>query len=168
MSEKQLREMLAQASDFAAKRFAQKGVLYPQYNMVTSAGEHLHELGPSTDKDTAVAIIRAFMEIKDVVRYVFLDEAWTLYKLIQPAEFERIDREGLRNHPERVEIVMFQCEDADWGQITAHRLIHRPAGRKPYLGPLVTLDELAHLPPGSVIQSEGRMVGLLPQRGTRQ
>jgi hypothetical protein len=168
MSEKDLRAMLAYASDYAERRFAKKGQLVGMWHAITSKGENIVEPGPPCDKDTAVAIIRAMFEIRDVVRYVFFDEAWTLYKLIQPDEMTRINRDGLASHPERVEVVMFQGEDAEWGQITAQRLIHRPAHGKPYLGPLEMLNELAHFPRGAALQSEGRMVGLLPVRGSKQ
>jgi hypothetical protein len=169
MSEKQLRAMLAYASHFCEREFARNGVVYPMWHATTSKGETIIETPASPDKDASVALIRALFEIRDVVRYVFFDEAWTLLKCVQPDEMVRIDRDGLRNHPERVEVVMFQGEDAEWGgQISAHRLIHRPASGKPYLGPFVTLDELAHLPHGAVVQSEGRLVGLLPMRGTKQ
>ena len=36
---------------------------------------------PGLSKDENVALIRALFEIRNVVRYVFFDEAWTLYRL---------------------------------------------------------------------------------------
>jgi hypothetical protein len=52
--------------------------------------------------------------------------------------------------------VAFTGED-QYGSLTAHRPIERPANGKPYLGPL-TIDV-----PMSV--SRGRLVGVLPRRG---
>jgi hypothetical protein len=169
MSEKQLRAMLAYASDFCERRFAEHGEIVPMWHAVTASGENIIQPRPPLDKDTAVAMIRALFEIRNVVRYVFFDEAWTLLKLVGPDEMARIDRDGLAIHPERVEVVVFQGEDAEWGQITAQRKIIRPAAGKPYLAPLELLEDLAHLPPDrGAIQSSGRMVGLLPVRGTKQ
>ena len=109
-------------------------------------------------------MIGALFDLADVVRYVFIDEAWTLKRMIRPDEEEKIYREGLSKHPERVEVVMIQGEDRDYGQIAAHRNIIRPAKGKPYLGPLQTLGDLPFVPHGAAVQSEGRMVGLLPVR----
>jgi hypothetical protein len=65
----------------------------------------------------------------------------------------------LADHPDRVEIVILSGEDETAGWCTARRVIIRPQHGKPYLGPLeIDVFEV----------SEGRMVGLLPQRGTRQ
>jgi hypothetical protein len=66
--------------------------------------------------------------------------------------------EGISEHPNRVEVVLFHCEDADAGVFEAHRPIIRKNRRKPTLGPLkytVTPDDGGG--------AEGRMVGLLPQ-----
>jgi hypothetical protein len=168
MSEQQLRAMLNYASDFAERRFAQQGVIYPLYHAITSGGEQLIEPAPSPDKDVGVAIIRALFDLRDVVRYVFFDEAWTLEKLVQPEELAWIERHGVRKHPQRVEVVMFQGEDSEAGQISAHRKIIRPKNGRAYLGPLEMLIDLPHFPQGATYQSEGRMVGLLPVRGLRQ
>jgi hypothetical protein len=50
----------------------------------------------------------------------------------------------------------------------AARRIVRPAGRRAYLEPLCMLTDRLGVPRGATIQSERRMVGLLPVRGTRQ
>jgi hypothetical protein len=168
MSEKQLRELLAFTSGQCDKIFARNGVIYPMWHAVTSTGESFIETPPFDDKDLAVAMIRALFDLKDVVRYVFVDEAWTLNRMIRPEEDENIRREGIANHPDRVEVVMIQGEDRDCGQIMLHRDVIRPAKGKPYLGPLQSLDDLSFMPQGASVQSEGRMVGLLPVRGTRQ
>jgi hypothetical protein len=168
MSEKQLRELIAFTSGQCDKIFARTGVIYPMWHAITSAGESFIETPRFDDKDVAVAMIRALFDLKDVVRYVFIDEAWTLHRMIQPDEEEKIWREGLSKHPDRVEVVMIQGEDRDYGQIVAQRAIIRPAKGRAYLGPLQTLDDLPFMPAGAHVQSEGRMVGLLPVRGTRQ
>jgi hypothetical protein len=169
MSEKQLRDLIEFASRFCDRHFADHGVIYPLWHAVTSKGETLIERPACDDKDLSVAMIRALFDLADVVRYVFIDEAWTLSRLIQPNEEEKIYREGLSKHPERVEIVMIQGEDRECGQLMVHRNIIRPPKGKPYLGPLLSLDDLPFMPHGGGVEhSEGRMVGLLPKRGTMQ
>ena len=87
-----------------------------------------------------------------------------MQKFVDPGELEWIDRHGVRNHPDRVEVLMFQGEDRDAGQMSMQRKIIRPANSKARLGPPDWLfDKNTHN-----IQSEGRMVGLLPVRGTKQ
>jgi len=169
MSERHIRAMLAYASDFCAKRFAKTGEIAPMWHAVTSGGEHLYEPHPrASDKDTAMALIRAWFEIRDVVRYVYMGEAWTVERVLTDAEVAAMDRDGVASNPDAIEVVMFQAEDSDFGMLTAHRKIIRPRGVKAYLAPLQMLDELPHVPRGAAIQSEGRMVGLLPARGTKQ
>jgi hypothetical protein len=166
MSEQQLRELIAFASDFCDRMFAAKGVIYPMWHAVTSSGEQFVETTTFDDKDLSVAMIRALFDIRDVVRYVFMDEAWTLSRLIRPDEEAMIQREGLSKHPDRVEVVMLSGEDRDCGQLMVHRNIIRPPKGKPYLGPLQSLDDLPFMPAGGGVEhSEGRMVGLLPVRG---
>jgi hypothetical protein len=169
MSEKQLRDLIMFASDFCDRQFAAKGIVYPLWHAVTSSGEQFYETSPLQDKDLAVAMIRALFDLRDVVRYVFIDEAWTLNRMLQPGEEEKVRRDGLSKHPDRMEVVMISGEDHECGQMMVHRNIIRPAKGKPYLGPLQDLDDLPFIPPGGgVAQSEGRMVGLLPRRGTMQ
>jgi hypothetical protein len=94
-----------------------------------------------------------------VVRYVFIDEAWQLETTITDRDkIDRIHRRGIRNHPDRREILMYQAED-ETGSVTAHRVITRPPNRKPQLGPLEFFRSQ---------QSEGRLVGMLPVKGAAQ
>jgi hypothetical protein len=169
LSERELRQMLDYASWFCERHFAQKGEIAPMWHCVTSSGEQFIEPHPAVpNKDLAVALVRAMFDVRDVVRYVYMGEAWTLSRMIQPEEQELIFRRGLANHPDRVEIVQLQGEDQDYGQMIGQRKIIRPAKGNPYLGPLEMVNELPHIPHGAHIQSEGRMVGMLPVRGTRQ
>jgi hypothetical protein len=72
----------------------------------------------------------------------------------------RINRYGVRNHPDRIEAVAISGEDCECGMRTAHRKIIRPKHGKPYLGPLEMTPRCD--------RSEGRMVGLLPVKGKMQ
>jgi hypothetical protein len=163
MSEKQLNALFERASTFAEAAMKHRGEVAPIWHMITSKGEELVELTPQIDdRDTAMMIMRTLMELMDVVRYVHFTEAWMLDARNRPIhddEMARIHREGVRNHPDRIEIVQITGEDCECGQRMAHRKIVRPKNGKPYLGPL----EIA--PRG---QSEGRMVGMLPVRGRMQ
>ena len=140
--------------------FKSTGVLYPMWHAITETGDH-RIVTPPGDKDTASALMRAYFDLNDVVRYVFVDEAWTFMAPadISPTELNRIMKAGLEDHPGRVEVVMYQAEDARAGSATAHRVIVRPSRGKPVLGPLSFFE---------TTQSEGRFVGMLPQRGTVQ
>ncbi|UPK03084.1 hypothetical protein [Bradyrhizobium sp. 170] len=169
MSERELRRMLDYASDFCEHHFAKKGEIAPMWHAITSDGQKLIEPHPTyLGKDMAAATIRIFFDLRDLIRYVYIGEAWTLNRLIRPEEEEEIFRKGISEHPDRVEVVQLQGEDRDYGQIIASRDIIRPAKGKPYLGPLTMVNDLPHVPQGATITSEGRMVGMLPVRGTRQ
>ncbi|TYL87461.1 hypothetical protein [Bradyrhizobium cytisi] len=169
MSERELRKMLDCASAFCERHFAAKGEIAPMWHAVTSDGRTLIEAHPvELGKDLAAAMIRTFFDLRDVVRYVYIGEAWTLNRMIRPEEHEELFRKGLSQHPDRVEVVQLQGEDRDYGQIIMSRDIIRPNKGKPYLGPLQDINDLPHIPAGAHVQSEGRMIGMLPVRGTRQ
>jgi hypothetical protein len=140
-----------------------EGNVAPIWHMTTRSGEEIIELMPPCEsKDDAMALIRSLMAICDVVRYVYFAEAWTLHyhaTLPSKEEVEQTACEGLEHHPDRVEIVMFTAEDNESGMISGHRRIIRDNGR-PHLGPLEML------PSGTI--SEGRMIGVLPRKGTLQ
>lgn len=170
MSEEQLRSMFDRASQFCEAHFAAHGEITPMWHAVTSEGETIIEQHPGfLGKDIAMVLIRAFFDAKDVVRYVYIGEAWTLKEMIKPEDAEAIMRDGIANHPDRLEIVQLQGEDAECGQIMGQREIIRPESGWPYLGPLVMIADLPSIPHGARLSaSEGRMVGVLPARGTRQ
>jgi hypothetical protein len=161
-----LQEFITRCSEAAALMFDLRGRVSPMWHAVTREGEHLIIPSPHPDKDAAVTLMRALFELCDVVRYVMIDEAWTVEVKRRPGEdVEALNERGrqlggtLADHPDRVEIVILSGEDETAGWCTARRVIIRPQHGKPYLGPLeIDVFEV----------SEGRMVGLLPQRGTRQ
>jgi hypothetical protein len=169
MSERELRRMLDFASDFCERQFAKKGEIPPMWHAITSAGETLIEPHPVfLGKDMAAAMIRTFFNLRDVIRYIYIGEAWTLSRMITPEEQAEIFRKGISEHPDRVEVVQLQGEDHDYGQLIASRQIIRPEHGKPRLGPMTLVNDLPHVPRGATATSEGRMVGMLPVRGTLQ
>ena len=159
MSAAQLRMLIENASDWAEKIFARKGQILPMWHAVTSNGEHVVMDAPSSDKDTSAVIVRAFFELNDVVRCLFIDEAWTAQGGEELRKWVEEHNQQIATYPNRVEVVAFMGEDDADGMITAHRRIIRGQG-KPKLGSLEYIDWAGG-------ESSGRLVGMLPRRGAR-
>src|SRR5262245_25942342 len=158
----ELRKMMEFAGEQVVKLFQREGQLLPMYHMVRRNGDTMVMPAPPGDKDTSVALVRAYMELSDVVRYVFMNECWTLdtsERLVSSTELERIRREGVSQHPDRREAIMIIGED-ETGLYCARRYILRPEHGKPKLSPF-TFDEVHE---GGTW--EGRMIGLLPRPKT--
>ena len=153
-----LRAMIEAASRNIEVIFGITGEVAPMWHFTKANGNEFAMLAPDTDdKDIATAIVRAVFEVEDVVRYVFMTEAWVV-ETHDPVEIEEIkvwiaQGRSARDHPKRREIVMFVAEDAT-GQLTGQREIERK-GKRPRLGSL-QIDEFT--------QSEGRIIGMLPRR----
>lgn len=138
-----LEALVHTASMAAEKLFNQHGSVGPLYFMIQASGESIITAPPSPeDKDLSAAMMRAIMELRDVVRYVLVNEAWTITAI------------GDDGRLSGVEVLMLACEDQREGQQLYRRLIIREPGKQARLGPLVR-DEYP--------ESEGRMVGMLPR-----
>jgi hypothetical protein len=161
MSEKQLRELINEASEFAEFTFNKDSRVSAGWLYVNGNGERAATPMPCEDKDIAAMLMRALFAILKTRCCVFVDEAWILEKTGDAAEAERLlvqfKTEGIANHPDRVEVVIFSGEDQDVGMLTGRRDIIRPRGERPHLGPLVIERPWR--------QSQGRLVGMLPQTG---
>jgi hypothetical protein len=110
MSNNPLVELIEGASSAAEPTFMKTGRFPPTWLMVTAEGQQIFSGPLSNHKDFGVALIKALMLFHKVVRYVFVDEAWILDRrdgTIEPGELARINRDGLADHPERQEILMF-------------------------------------------------------------
>jgi hypothetical protein len=152
-----LKSLIEFASTQAEKIFRKTGVLYPMYHAISSIGETKILTPKLDDKDLAVAMVKAWFEIENIDRYCFIDEAWILDDRkgnLPPQDWARIRREGLSNHPDRREVIMFSAENRRGEMQTATRFILRPEIGKPSLSPL-KIDDMTD------VESEGRMVGLL-------
>jgi hypothetical protein len=101
---------------------------------------------PPLPKDDAMYLIKEAMKHLHIVRYVFIDEAWT----VRGKERDELP-DDLSQHPERKEIILFNAEDKNGEQLLASRDIIREGGQ-PRLGPLVFSD---------MNMMSGRMIGLL-------
>lgn len=157
------RAMIEAISPALDALFEIQGAIYRMYHAL--AGDKVLIMpAPPGDKDQSTATVREIFTRLGVVRFVLVDEAWTASlenKSVTDAEAQRLMRDGISNHPDRQEVVLLYAED-EAGMMMAHRDIIRPAHGKPRLGPLRFIaDERG----GSW---EGRMVGMLPQRGVRQ
>jgi hypothetical protein len=159
-----LEQFVERASKRIEKIFYRSGQVLPLYHAVRRNGEIMIMPAPHPDKDTAIAMVRALFELEDVVRYVFINEAWTFESGRESAAMQQaidLAKQGrLSEHPDRKEIVVFLAEDEAGGMLSASREIIRNGGGKAQLGPLTFQRE------GS--QAEGRMVGLLPRKGKVQ
>jgi hypothetical protein len=79
MSERELRNMIDKASRGCEKLFASKSEIAPMWHAITAKGESLIQPNPVMfDKDTAIILIRLRFKLMDIVRYVYIGEAWTL------------------------------------------------------------------------------------------
>lgn len=154
---------LIETADFASRRVFDKAErIMPMYHYVTADGSHKIFVPPAflPDKDHVVAFAKSVFEGDGAVAYAFISEAWALAPP-QGTTREEIDlmvAAGIKNHPDRVEVVTIFAEDEN-GAVSAQIPIHRPPNQKPYLGKLDVW-------PGGA--TEGRMVGLLPRKGTVQ
>jgi hypothetical protein len=157
MSTMNLKELITFASAQAETIFRRTGELLPMWHCIKSNGEQLIVPSPCEDKDMAVGLIKALMELEDVETYVFMSEAWILERA-QGDDIAMADRYGLSGHPDRREVIMFAAENRNGEEQTARRYILRPEHGKAKLSPLV-LDDMTQIG-----QSSGRMVGMLQRR----
>ena len=150
-----LKSMIEFASAQAEKLFRLQGVIYPLYHCIKSNGENAVLNQMDRDKDTSVAMMKAWMHLNDIDRYVFFDEAWIVDDRHGQIglDMEKVRRVGISEHPDRREVVMFSAENRQGEQMMARRFILRPEIGKPRLAPLQIDEKFDH--------SEGRMVGLL-------
>lgn len=146
-------DMITQASPGVEAIFLKNGRMLPMYDALTRDGDRLIFHPPHRDKETAIAMVRALFEAKDVVAYLFVDEAWAL----TTKDLSVLKRSSISDHPDRIEIVAFTAEAENSGMLCARRRIIRPVHGRAHLGPL-EIDETfsANL--------HGRMTGLLPRR----
>ena len=163
MSKRDLDALVTFASTFAKLCFDTQGEFYPVWHMVHGDGKHcVLPPPPTNDKDEAVAMVKAYMLQNDVIRYVFTTEAWMVARTheITDEEVNKIVATGPANEPDAVEIIQILAEDQDYGEILGHFKINRPKAGKPFLSDFV-LDDNPTI-------AEGRMVSLLPRKGTLQ
>jgi hypothetical protein len=157
-----LREDIERAASKCDAMFAAKGEIISFYDVTIADGTR----GIIADPGHNPEVMREVFEALDVVRYLRLGEAWTLRQSVSETEYERWHGR-LHDHPNRVEIVTIIGEDANEGQIMASREIIRTAIGPPTLGPLV-FNMSDQLNGAKITNLSGRLIGMLPNRGTVQ
>lgn len=160
-----LREEIEIASKHVEKIFAEQGELIPMWDVFTADGKRGIIGTPFSGEASKEAItyaLRQMFEEFGVVRYVFVTEAWTLRQGLSEAETRKALKASLENHPDRREIIQLTGEDTESGQILAFREIIRNADGSATLGPLEWMLQ------GAGVWLEGRMIGLLPRKGSVQ
>jgi hypothetical protein len=163
-----LRQMVDMASDNAERNMREHGEIHQIWHAQMRNGETMVLSTVLETKDqTAEAVRKVFAEA-DAVRCVSTHESWYLEPLGE-TEYRQLQKDyyakgkSMADHPKRKEGVAIFAEDEDGNFITAMRSIIR--GRngdpdsKPILGPLKILE---------TTRLEGRLVGMLPPRGTKQ
>jgi hypothetical protein len=146
-----LREFVTAIDKAVVPLFNDHGIIHPMWHVVMASGAmQVLPSPPTDDKDEIVFLLRTVFEERNVVRYVFIDEAWQVETA--ESDIEAVLQRGLEGHPDRVEVVMYSAED-NTGHVTARRVITRSKGGKPRLGPLEFEESKL---------CAGRFVGLLP------
>jgi hypothetical protein len=169
MSEQTLKEWITILTKATETIFNVQHHLTPRYLIETKHNELLFVVPPD-DKDLGIMVMRELLKSGIARRYCFIDEAWLLNRIfdkqykdgISLEETQKIEREGLRNHPDRIEGVIYSAEDSDC-QVIAQQVITRPKKGYPSLGPLEF-----KIMPSQRGYTMGRMVGLMPAEGRRQ
>jgi hypothetical protein len=126
------------------------------YLAVDDKGQDYLIPAPPLPKDISVALVRKALEEFGAVRVLMVDEAWCASG--GPETEELVRRHGSVEHtPGRTEVIYYHAEDETEGVLAASREIVRDERGAPSLGPLT------FTPSGN---ASGRMVGMLPRRGS--
>ena len=159
MSKEAMEGLIKRLSTVAEKSFNEFGALPPVFCCVTGDGQPFMLPAIGDDKEQSFAIARAVIQRTGVVLYVFISEAWvgTFGPDISKAELREIDRRGLKDHPDRREVVVYNAEDREGNAVSAQQLILRPEVSKPVLSPL----QFVEVAPG---KSRGRGANMFGER----
>jgi len=150
-----LEEFVKDVDEKIVMIFEEMGVVYAMWHIVPREGREIFVPSPTVENKAVLdKVMRAFFEKIDAVRFALINEAWTLTGA-DDDELNEAMLTGLKDHPDRVEVVCYTAED-EMGRVLGMRSIIREKGKKPRLGPL-SVERVKF--------SEGRFVGMLPQRG---
>lgn len=155
MADTALMSLLQHAEEFVHDQFGAEGHFTPMWFAETKSGDRLGILTPfesGTSKDVISQVIKQMFRDKQVVRFIFATEAWSLDPM--PTRMEDIPTGSIANHPDKVEVLMLNGEDVNGETITALFKIKRDK-EKPYLD-----DYKVHRMTGG----EGRFTGMLDQQ----
>lgn len=127
-----LEELLDYIAKFARQAFNKQGELFPMWIGFTATGEQYVIPTPwrnNTEKDVAAFKLRRFFQEKNVVRYAFICEAWTLLT-DDPDIMQKIN--SVAEHPDRIEVVNVIVADKNREIGGMYRIIRE--GKKVSLG----------------------------------
>jgi hypothetical protein len=147
---------------FVEKQFHDVGRIEPLWIATDQKGNQVVVPPPvpfvnEAAKDYAVMVVRALFAFTGVTRYCFITESWLLTN-DAGIDLDATQRDGISEHPDRKEVVIFTAESEVSGLVLAWRPIIRPSRGKAKLGPLVIEQR-----DGMTV--EGRMSSMLPRRG---
>lgn len=159
-----LRKFVEHCARRAEAIFKKQGRVLPMYHAIDRDGQDVVFPSPPVGgKDEQVAAARLMLEACGATRVAFIDEAWALDQGISDLDMKELNRTGLRNHPNRIEVILIAAEDQNEGMIMASSEIIRH-GDRAVIAKLKYMDE-QHPGAGAY---EGRMIGLLPRPKMKQ
>jgi hypothetical protein len=142
MPQDELRTLIEIASAIAERAFQHTGGrIIPMWHAVAADGKIQILPAPhDLDQFDITQSLRDHFAENNIVRYVFISEAWSL-RTDDVAEYNKWRREyrSLKDHPKRKEIMTFFAEDLTMAMI-AERAIIRPSREPPRLGKLCFED----------------------------
>jgi hypothetical protein len=158
-----LRTLVERASFRIEAIFAVTQVILPMWHLYCRNGEEVVLATPDpadqSEKRSILETMRKLFEDRDVVRYVYVVEAWSINMTDESSTQHWVDEYGnLENFPGRQEEVHFVADDETESQIIASRPILRK-GNDAYLGPLLFAN------PQQAGGDDRMMRGLLPRKG---
>lgn len=153
----ELHDFLTKEADAARNLFTKLGRVDAYVHSVNKADEHAVTMFALETKDQVAIAIRGVLKKTGAVRYVFVDEAWTVMARSEQqgrALQEYARSKSLEDHPDRVEIIMLAAEDAYGNRLMGRIVILRPEHGPAQLQPVI-IDDYP--------QSSGRFTGLIEQ-----
>lgn len=167
-----LERLVRKVAILAGQKFEQGAGLHPFFYGIQDDGKRFifdpYALGLLPyDMDYDGALKQAISNCAEMLfamhkvkRYVYVSEAWMLTydKNVTPEEIEKAMKEGVSNHPKRVEVIIFQAEDMDGNAISGVQSIVRPSLGQPYL------DDDLKLEDATKWESTGRFTHMLAFR----
>jgi len=160
-----LREFTERAARDGAVLWEQQDYhLAPMYAAIDGEGNEIVFDAPPLPKHISVMMVKLLLAKLEATRVVFIDEAWTLMKACTEEEAratsERMGEQSVRGEPGSKEVIIVMGEDESEPMVWLQAEIIR-GEQETTLGPWVDVS------PNYDVKT-GLMVGMLPQRGTRQ
>lgn len=138
-----LEDLMVFASEQMAVRFKHVGRIYPMWHAESATDSFIISTDANQDKDLVTEAIAAFFRERNVIRFIFIDEAWIVDR--KPEDLQKLMLAGgVSAQPDRREIVMIHGEDATTAKVRVRDII-RPKKGKARLGPLQTDAEFGQL-----------------------